>query len=62
MQSGIYRITNLVNNKQYIGQSCDIYPSIASTRIIGFDPSQISTCINGHIKTHKGYVWKILQE
>ncbi len=37
----------------------DIYPSIASTRIIGFVPSQISMCINNKIKSHKGYIWKI---
>ena len=40
----------------------DIYPSIASTKLIGFVPSQISMCINGRIKTHKGYAWRILQE
>lgn len=37
-----------------------IYSSLKSAESDGFVVSQISMCANGHIKTHKGYVWKFV--
>lgn len=40
------------------GTVLEIYNRVTDVKKEGFNPTGVSRCINGHTKTHKGYVWK----
>lgn len=42
------------------GTLLKIYPSVQSTEIDGFYPSNVSHCCNGDCATYKGYIWKFM--
>ena len=54
--SGIYKITNIINNKSYIGSSVDIY-----TRWREHKRHGIKNCCEDIANTAYGYSWKYFE-
>lgn len=41
-----------------LGNIVKIFDSVKSTRLDGFNPSQVTGCCKGYFKSHRGYYWK----
>ena len=54
--SGIYKITNIINNKSYVGSSVDI-----CTRWREHKRHGIKNCCEGIANTAYGYSWKYFE-